>query len=458
MRARAERGERKAEEEPRPLRALPFLRSPLSLLRSLFALLVLLSAANPALADAIDEVRNAEIAFAKAFADRDAAKFFAFVADDATFLSPRQTLNGKPEIVKRWSQFFTDKVAPFTWKPERVVVAADGTIGLTTGPVVDKDGNQGGIYSSIWQKYPNGEWKVIFDGPGSPSPVDEGFILTPDGVKLHYRKSGRGAPAIIVPLDHLMWDSFSNLSDRGTVIAYDLRSRGRSSRTEKVSIDNDLKDIETVRRHFNIDRVIPVGYSYLGLVVAMYARDHPEHVERLVQIGPAAMTPAERDVAPPEAPNAPIIDVRRRDTMLNSGDIDTHPREFCEADFKVFRHFLVGDPAKIDRIRSSCEYENEQPKYLWHTLKLLNASLEKVSILPKDLKAATMPVLIVHGTKDRNAAYTGARTWAKSFPYARLLSVDGAAHAVLWEDNELVMNAIRTFVLGAWPPEAEIIK
>ena len=53
---------------------------------------------------------------------------------------------------------------------------------------------------------------------------------------------------------------------------------------------------------------------------------------------------------------------------------------------------------------------------------------------------------------------SGGRTWAKSFPYARLLSVDGAAHAALWEDNEVVMNAIRTFVLGAWPPEAEIIK
>jgi len=38
------------------------------------------------------------------------------------------------------------------------------------------------------------------------------------------------------------------------------------------------------------------------------------------------------------------------------------------------------------------------------------------------------------------------------------MSIEGAAHAVLWEENELVMNAVRTFVLGGWPPEAEIIK
>jgi pimeloyl-ACP methyl ester carboxylesterase/ketosteroid isomerase-like protein len=421
-------------------------------------LAILLLCATPAFADAVEEVRTVETAFAKAFVDRDAAKFFSYVADDATFLSPRQTLSGKPEIVKRWSGFFTDKVAPFSWRPERVVVNAAGTVGLSTGPVVDKDGNQAGIYSSIWEKNAAGEWKVIFDGPGAPSPVDEGYIQTPDGVKLHYRKTGRGAPAIIVPLDHLMWDSFSTLADRGTVITYDPRSRGRSTRTESISVENDLKDLETVRNHFNIDRVIPVGYSYLGLVVAMYTRDHPEHVVRLIQIAPAAMTPAERDAEPPPAPSAPSAEFRRRDSMLSAGEIDTRPREFCEADFKVFRHFLVGDPAKIDRVESPCEYENEQPKYLWHTLKLLNGTLQKVSVTPRDLKAATMPVLIVHGTKDRNAPYLGGRTWSKSFPYARLITVDGAAHAVLWEENERVMTAIRTFVGGGWPAEAEIIK
>ena len=50
--------------------------------------------AAPAFDDAADAVRKAEFAFAKAFADRDAAKFFSFVADDATFVGPG-TLSGK---------------------------------------------------------------------------------------------------------------------------------------------------------------------------------------------------------------------------------------------------------------------------------------------------------------------------------------------------------------------------
>ncbi|HEY2829256.1 MAG TPA: alpha/beta fold hydrolase [Thermoanaerobaculia bacterium] len=265
------------------------------MIRRLFAVL-LLAFATSAFADAVEDVRHVETAFAKAFADQDATKFFAFVADDATFLASRVTLVGKPEIVKRWSPFFKEKVAPFTWRPERVYVNAAGNIGLSTGPVFDKDGSQAGIYSSVWQKNADGEWKILFDGPGSSSPVDEGFVETPDGVKLHYLKSGRGVPAIIVPLDHLTWDSLATLADRGTVIAYDPRGRGKSPAVDRHGFDYDLRDFETVRRHFNIDRVIPVGYAEFALIVATYARDHPEHIERLVQIAPVPMTGSSREL------------------------------------------------------------------------------------------------------------------------------------------------------------------
>lgn len=256
----------------------------------------------PCTADVVDDVRNVEIAFAKAFADQDAAKFFSYVADDATFLAARVTLSGKPEIVKRWTPFFSEKKAPFTWRPERVYVNGDGTIGLSTGPVFDRDGNQAGIYSSIWQKNANGEWKILFDGPGSSSPIDEGFIDTADGVKLHYMKSGRGGPAIIVPLEHLTWESLATLSDRGTVIAYDPRGRGKSPAVDRRGFDYDLRDFETVRRHFNIDRVIPVGYGNFALIVATYARDHPEHIERLVQIAPVPMSGSARELRVITAP------------------------------------------------------------------------------------------------------------------------------------------------------------
>src|SRR5436305_2501545 len=91
-------------------------------------LLAVLLIALPALAaDPAEEVRQAEIGFAKSFADRDQAKFFTFVSDDATFLSPLRTLSGKQAITERWTRYLAGPDAPFSWTPERVAVNGAGT-------------------------------------------------------------------------------------------------------------------------------------------------------------------------------------------------------------------------------------------------------------------------------------------------------------------------------------------
>ena len=134
------------------------------MVKKIFVVLAL--AATTALAaDRAEEVRNTEIAFAKAFADRDAAKFFSFVADDATFMG-KKTLTGKAEVVQVWSEYLKGEKAPFSWKPERVAVNAAGDLGLSTGPVFNAEGKHILNYISTWQRQADGSWKVVFDGPG----------------------------------------------------------------------------------------------------------------------------------------------------------------------------------------------------------------------------------------------------------------------------------------------------
>lgn len=67
----------------------------------------------------------------KAFADRDAKKFFLYLADDAQFLGRRNTMRGKQEVIVGWSEFFKPAVAPFRWQPERVVTNAGGDLGFS---------------------------------------------------------------------------------------------------------------------------------------------------------------------------------------------------------------------------------------------------------------------------------------------------------------------------------------
>jgi len=260
----------------------------------LIASILALTLTTAVFADPVTEVKNAEVAFAKAFADRDQAKFFAMVANDATFLGGLGTLRGKAAIVERWSRFFTGPEAPFEWGPERVEVTADGKLGLSTGPIYDPKGNHLGDYSSIWKRQSDGSWKVIFDGPGSApasvGKVDEGFVTADDGVKLYYRKFGEGPVAMIVPLDSVLHDAFRQFADIATIVTYDPRNRGKSPRATNEStstIEHDVRDLEAVRRELKIEKFVPVGYADVAPIVVMYALDHPDRVTRIVQLSPA---------------------------------------------------------------------------------------------------------------------------------------------------------------------------
>jgi ketosteroid isomerase-like protein len=133
-------------------------------------LLILVFALPAAAADRAEEVRATEIAFAKAFADRDVKKFFSYLADDAQFLGQRKIMNGKQQVVAVWSEFFKPEVAPFRWEPERVVTNAAGDLGFSTGPVFDEAGAQIGTFTSTWIRQPDGSWKILFDG-GSVCPT-----------------------------------------------------------------------------------------------------------------------------------------------------------------------------------------------------------------------------------------------------------------------------------------------
>lgn len=137
-------------------------------MRAFFIALALASLiALPALAGVEDEVRQAETAFAKAFADRDVARFRASIAPDATFVVRGKGVVGPDAITKAWGPFLESAAPPFSWKSEQVYADASGTLAMSIGGVFDPKGTRVATFTSVWRKQGN-EWKVILDGPSAP--------------------------------------------------------------------------------------------------------------------------------------------------------------------------------------------------------------------------------------------------------------------------------------------------
>ena len=112
--------------------------------------------------------------FNKAAADRDLARFLAFVADDAKFDSAEGL--GKDAVAKAWAPFFEPNGPTLSWEPTKAEALVAGDVGYTIGTwerhAKDARGSdvvRRGQYLTAWKKQPDGAWRVTFD-TGSTSP------------------------------------------------------------------------------------------------------------------------------------------------------------------------------------------------------------------------------------------------------------------------------------------------
>lgn len=120
------------------------------------------AAGDEALSRLEAELRATEAAFAQTMADRDAGAFARFLSSEAVFFG-REVTRGKEAVAAAWAPYFEGADAPFSWKPEAVAVLASGTLGLTSGPVLDPAGKRIGTFNSVWRREKDGSWRIVFD-------------------------------------------------------------------------------------------------------------------------------------------------------------------------------------------------------------------------------------------------------------------------------------------------------
>lgn len=303
---------------------------------------------------------------------------------------------------------------------------------------------------------------------------EDGYIDAGNGVKLFYQKAGDGKEKIILPLGLYLYPGLQSLKDSldCTLVFYDVRNRGRSGHladSSLIGIWQDVEDLEAVRKHFGFEKTSLVGWSYLGMMVMLYATHYPENIERIIQIGPVAL---KWDTEfPPEYKNtdpSPVDTIKSKEVekLISEGYHLKEPKKFTLLWHEVSGYpDLFGDTTNIKKFRNElhkvAELENEwYHNFLWHLTHHFFGSVQKLNTdsLWMEVKKIKQPVLTIHGTKDRNAPYGAGRQWAKELQDARLVTVDGAGHLPWYENPEKVLHSMAVFLKGKWPDTAEKIK
>ena len=118
----------------------------------------------------------------------------------------------------------------------------------------------------------------------------EGAGLVPDGPAMRERPVAmviHGGPGG----DHSGFKpSFSPLADHMQLVYFDHRGQGRSAAGDPATytLDENVADMEALRRHLGLGPIVAIGTSYGGMVAMAHAARYPEAVSHLVLIVTAA--------------------------------------------------------------------------------------------------------------------------------------------------------------------------
>src|SRR5215470_15526465 len=114
----------------------------------------------------------------------------------------------------------------------------------------------------------------------------EGSALVPDGPAMRERPVAmviHGGPGG----DHSSFKpAFSPLALRMQLVYFDHRGQGRSARGDpkRYTLDENVEDMEALRKYLGVGPVVSIGTSYGGMVAMAHAARHPASVAALVLI------------------------------------------------------------------------------------------------------------------------------------------------------------------------------
>ena len=133
--------------------------------------------------------------------------------------------------------------------------------------------------------------------PASSLAQDGSFVSA--GTELHYRSAGTGTPAVLlsggpgfrvdymVPVGDFLPANYRRIyfEQRGTG-----KSRPKTLNPESMTLNTVVDDLEALRLHLKVDRLLLVGHSWGGMLAMAYAVAHPDRVDRLVLIASGGPT------------------------------------------------------------------------------------------------------------------------------------------------------------------------
>ena len=300
--------------------------------------------------------------------------------------------------------------------------------------------------------------------------ASEGYITTPDKVRIFYKIVGTGTETVVMvhggpgnSLESIRPDMVP-LEKGRRLIYYDQRGNGRSdliSDAKKLGYEYQVADLEALRQHFKLEKMALFGNSWGGMLISLYAVAHPDRVERLVLDSAAPpirglhvdMNDEISDrmnalYTPEQMSRAKAL--WNPDNWRKAKDPAATCREFYTLVLTVYAYGRSLD--KMGFKGDVCFGSKEAIRLQQSVNRHIWASLGEYDMIPQ-LSVVKAPVLVIHGVADV-ISQRSSELWASGYPNARLLLIEKAGHMSHVETPEIFFPAVEAFLKGSFPAEA----
>jgi len=269
----------------------------------------------------------------------------------------------------------------------------------------------------------------------------EGMGLVPDGRIMREKPVAfviHGGPGG----DHSSFKPvMSPLAERMQLVYFDHRGQGRSARGDpaKYTLDENVEDMEALRRHLGLGPIVSIGTSYGGMVALAHAVRHPASVSHLIAVVTAAHggfikraqeilaergTPEQREVSEPVWQGAIMDRAQMQRFYAVLGPL--YSRRYDPAAAALGHERTLHEPEPLNRA--------------------FGGFLRDLDLRP-ELGRITAPTLVIAGRHDWICPPEFSEEIARLVPRAELRIFENSSHSVRADEPQALLDAIAGFVV-----------
>jgi proline iminopeptidase len=280
-------------------------------------------------------------------------------------------------------------------------------------------------------------------------------LTTADGRRLAYRRVGSGPTLVCHPggpgFSSLYLGELGGLGAELELVLLDPRGTGGSERPpdpRTYAIDDYVSDLEELRTHLGLERMLLLGHSHGGIVAVAYAARHPERVERLVLASTAPRFSAAHLAAVEEAMEERAgepwyADAREAIQAELEGDFaDDDELMALSVRMMPFYFARYGDSERAWTQSLAGDRLNADATRLWEL-----EIFEHFDLRPQ-LARIKAPTLVITGEKDFITGPSGVAELEQGLTRAEVETVilPGIGHLVFVEAPEAFRDAVLSFL------------